>query len=299
MSDIEQIRVNFSENFWLLGFCLGFIMFSVALELKKEDFVLLIKNPKATLAGLVSQYVVFPFLSFILVKIIQPHPSIALGMILVAACPGGTISNFLTQVAKGNVALSISLTACSTILAPLATPLLFSIYANLDVGTASLMRDIKIDFFEMLKNVSLLLLLPLAIGFFLNTKFPSFINKIRLPVKRLSLIIFIAFLFFAIKANIDVFMQHIHHVLFIVFIQDVMGFVTGYYLGKVFKLSNEDCKTLSIETGIHNVGMGLILVFTFFGGMGGMALITAWWGIWHLFAGMGVANYWKYKAEKK
>jgi BASS family bile acid:Na+ symporter len=109
----------------------------------------------------------------------------------------------------------------------------------------------------------------------------------------LHLLIFILFLVFAIKANISVFIKHIHLVLFIVFIQDIIGFASGFAIGKIFKLKFEDCKAISIETGIHNVGLGLVLIFTFFGGMGGMALIAAWWGIWHLFAGMLLANYWR------
>lgn len=299
MSEIDNIIVNFSENFWLLSFCLGFIMFSIALDLKKEDFTQLLKNPKAALAGALSQYIVFPILTFILVKLIQPHPSIALGMILVSACPGGTISNFITHTAKGNVALSVSLTAFSTIIAPLTTPLLFSFYASLDTNTAHLMKDIRIDFFEMLKNVSILLLVPMLIGIAFNYKFPAFTNKIKKHVKRVALLIFIAFLFFAIKANFQIFLKHIHYVLFIVFIQDIIGFFSGFYIGKLMRLPYEDCKAISIETGIHNAGLGLILIFTFFGGLGGMALITAWWGIWHIFAGMALAYYWKNKTTKK
>jgi BASS family bile acid:Na+ symporter len=296
LSDIDNIKVNFSENFWVLGFCLGFLMFSVALDLKKDDFKQLLKNPKASIAGVFSQYIVFPFLSFLLVKIIQPHSSIALGMILVAACPGGNMSNFFTHTAKGNVALSISLTGLSTILAPIATPIIFSFYASLDEGTRLLMKDIELDFLEMLKNVSILLLLPLIIGIFLNHNFPNFVNKSKKTIKRIALLIFILFLVFAIKANISVFIKHIHLVLFIVFIQDIVGFASGFVIGKIFKLKFEDCKAISIETGIHNVGLGLVLIFTFFGGMGGMALIAAWWGIWHLFAGMLLANYWRSKA---
>ena len=128
-------------------------------------------------------------------------------------------------------------------------------------------------------------------------KFLKIILKIKKTVKTLSLIIFIAFLIFAFKANFEVFKKYVSLVLWVVFLLDLLGFIVGFYAGKLFRLSYSDCKTLSIETGIHNAGLGLVLIFSFFGGTGGMALVAAWWGIWHLFAGMTIAQYWKRKVE--
>jgi len=296
MNDIDNIQVNFSENLWVLNFCLSFIMFGVALDLKKEDFIKLIQDPKTALAGIFSQYLLFPFIAFLFIKIMQPHPSIALGLLLVVVCPSGNISNFLTHTANGNIALAVSLTGISTVLAPVTAPFLFTFYANLDTGMSSVLQSFHIGFLEMLQSVSVLLLLPILLAMFLNYKFPAFILKIKKSVKILSLLIFIAFLVFAFKANFEIFKQYVHLVLLVVFILDLMGFVAGFYSGKLFGLNYADCKTLSIETGIHNAGLGLVLVFSFFGGLGGMALVAAWWGIWHLIAGMILANYWKRKA---
>jgi BASS family bile acid:Na+ symporter len=297
MNDINNIRINAAENLWVLSFCLGFIMFSIALDLKKEDFVRLAKNPKAAIAGVFAQYVVYPLVVFLFIKIAQPHPSIGLGLLLVAVCPSGNISNFITHAAKGNVALAISLTGISTVFAPLATPILFAFYASLDAGMLGIMQTFHLSFWDMLKNVSMLLLLPLLFALFLSYKAPKFVEKIKKSVRITALLIFVAFLFFAIKANFAEFRKYAHLVLLVVFIADLLGFIVGFYSGKIFRLNYADCKTLSIETGIHNAGLGLVLIFSFFGGMGGMALVAAWWGIWHLIAGMALANYWKRKEE--
>lgn len=298
MHEIDQIKINLSDNFWLLNFCLSFIMFSIALDLKKEHFIDLLKQPKAALAGVVAQYLFFPFIAFVFIKIMQPYSSIALGLLLVTVCPSGNISNFMTATAKGNVALAISLTAISTILAPFTIPTLFTFYANLDKGMAAILQTVHISFLDMLKDVSILLLIPIVLAFVLNAWIPTIINKIKKPIKITALLIFILFLIFAIKSNFGNFKQYIYLVLGVVFLLDLFGFIIGYYSGKLFGLRFEDCKTLSIETGIHNAGLGLILIFSFFDGLGGMALVAAWWGVWHLIVGMAIAYFWKYKAQQ-
>ncbi len=297
MNEIDQIQVNFSENLWVLNICLSFIMFSVALDLKVSDFKSIIQHPKIALAGIFSQYIAFPFVAFLFIKITQPHPTIALGLLLVVVCPSGNISNFLTHTAKGNIALAISLTGISTILAPISAPFLFTFYANMDAGMQSILKNFHIGFLEMLQSVSVLLLFPILLALLLNYKFPNFVLRIKKTIKIFSLLIFIAFLIFAFKANFEVFKKYVSLVLWVVFLLDLLGFIIGYYTGKLFRLNYSDCKTLSIETGIHNAGLGLVLIFSFFSGIGGMALVAAWWGIWHLFAGMAIAQYWKRKAE--
>lgn len=297
---IDAIQIHFSsDNLVGLNICLGYIMFSVALELKKHDFVQLFKNPKAALVGVLSQYLVFPLLTFLLIKIAHPLPSIALGMILVAACPSGNVSNFITHTAKGNTALSVSLTALSTVLSPIATPLLFAVFGKMDSGTSQLLQSIHVSFSDVLQSLILLLLIPLISGLVVSYFFPGFTEKSKKFFKTTSLLIFFSFIIGAFLKNTDVFVNYIYLVVGLVFVQDMLGFASGYLLATAFGLKEKDRRSISIETGIHNSGLGLILIFSFFKGLGGMALIAAWWGIWHLIAGMGVASYWNRKDKLK
>jgi BASS family bile acid:Na+ symporter len=272
------------------------MLFGIALDLRKEDFLQLLRNPKATLVGVLSQYVVFPLFTFVMVKLTHPHPSIALGMILIAACPSGNISGFITHTARGNTALSVSLTALSTIMAPISTPVLFAVFGSMDPATSQLLKTIHISLLDVLQSLFLLLLLPLLFGIVAQYFFPGAIQKSKKFFKTTSIFLFFFFILGALFKNKDVFINYIYLVIGLVFIQDLIGFLGGYFLGRIFNLSERDCRSISIETGIHNSGLGLVLIFTFFKGLGGMALIAAWWGIWHLVAGMLLATYWNKKA---
>jgi len=296
---IDQVMLNFSPGALLgLNVILGFIMFGVALELKPENFMEIIRNPKPTLVGLTSQFIVLPVVTFILIWIIRPMPSIALGMILVASCPGGNISNFMSSMAKGSTALSVGLTAISTSLAIVMTPLNFTIWGNLYVGTRSLMRTINLDPIDMFLNIILIVGIPVVLGILFAQKFPKITAKIVGPIKRLSILIFLGFVVIAFTNNYDHFLEYIDLVVVLVFIHNASALTAGYTMGSVFKLSKIDRKSLSIETGIQNSGLGLILIFNFFGGLGGMAIVAAWWGIWHILSGLSIAWYWSRGSEK-
>ncbi|PLX10599.1 MAG: symporter [Marinilabiliales bacterium] len=298
--NIDEIEVVFSkESLWLLNVLLGFIMFGVALELKFENFIKLFKTPKAPLIGIVSQFILLPAITFLLVYLVNPEPSIALGMILVAACPGGNISNFMSLLAKGNAELSVSLTAFSTVFAIFLTPLNFAFWGSLNPATADLMQKISIDPMAMFKIVLLLLGVPIILGMFITHKFPKFTKKIVKPVKVISLIIFAGFVIIAFVNNLDVFINYIHLIVVLVLLHNASGLLTGYGFASLFRLPQPDRRAISIETGMQNSGLALVLIFNFFHGLGGMALIAAWWGIWHILSGLGLASFWSWKGIKK
>ena len=173
-------------------------------------------------------------------------------MILIAACPSGNISNFITHAAKGNTALSISLTAFSTVLSPVTTPLIFSVLGRLDNRTQLLLQTIQVSFIDILQSLLLILFLPLLLGLSANYLFPVFAERSKKFFKRTAMFIFLGFIFGALIKNREVFSQYIYLVVGIVFIQDLLGFVSGYFLGKLFHLEERDCRSISIETGIHN-----------------------------------------------
>ena len=290
---IDLVRLNFSpESLRILNICLGFIMFSVALALKPEHFRQLFKTPRSVLTGVFSQFLLLPLATFGLILALQPMPSIALGMILVAACPGGNISNFISLLAGGNAALSVSLTAISTLLAIVLTPLNFMFWASLLPETGALLTDIKLDVWEMCKTVILLLGIPLVLGMFVAHRFPAFTKKITKPSRILSLLIFAGFLVVAFTNNFDAFKKYIGVIVGLVLLHNALALATGYLFARSMRLDEADRRALSIETGIQNSGLGLLLIFSFFDGLGGMAIVAAWWGIWHIIAGLTIAGIW-------
>lgn len=295
-TDLDSIHLNFSpEDLLLLNLALALIMYGVALDLRFEDFKYLAKNPKGFFLGVFSQFFLLPFLTWVLVLLINPPPSVALGMFLVAACPGGNVSNFLSNLAKGNTALSVSLTGFSSLASIITTPLNFAIWASLYGPTSVLLKEIELDYTDAFVTVSMILGIPLILGILTHQKAPEFAIKASKILKPLSLLIFGAFIVMAFLGNFDLFLEYISIIFLWVLAHNFIALGAGFITGKVFRLPLADVKTLTIETGIQNSGLGLVLIFTYFNGLGGMAIITAFWGIWHLVSGMTVASLWKNK----
>ncbi len=296
MQELDNVVINFdSKGLWILNIALAVVMFGVALGITIEDFKRLLEKPKIVILGIISQFILLPALTFLLVILIKPHPSIALGMIMVAACPGGNISNFMTHLAKGNTALSVSLTAFATFLAMFMTPFNFQIYGNLYEPTAEILRSVSIEPLELIKVVLMILGVPLFLGMLVRQKYETQAQKLSKILKPLSILVFIAIVIIAFSNNLEVFNTHVKYVVFIGIGHNLLAILLGYMFARTFKLSVPNQKTLAIETGIQNSGLGLLLIFTFFNGLGGMALLAAFWGIWHIISGLLLAGYWSTK----
>ncbi len=296
MNKIDQLQIHFDSNsLWLVNITLAIIMFGVALDITIADFKRLFKHPKLLLIGVFLQFLAVPLVTLLFVYLLKPQPSIALGMFMIAACPGGNVSNFMSKIANGNVALSISLTAFATVMSLFMTPINLAIWASIYEPTRLILKTIYINPLEVTKIVSLILGFPLLLGMYLRYKKPNFAIKLAKILKPISILIFFAFISVAFYNNLDVFVVHIHHVFYIVFLLNAILYIVGFLVAKYSNLAYADQKTLSIETGIQNTGLGLMLVFLFFQGLGGMALIVAFWGIWDIFSGLVLAYFWNYK----
>ncbi|CAG1002017.1 Pantothenate precursors transporter PanS [Burkholderiales bacterium] len=297
MNEMDLVRLNFNpQSLWLLNFIIGLVMFGVALDLKLADFKAVLVTPKPVLFGLFGQFVLLPAVSFLLVLAIQPSPSVALGMLLVAACPGGNISNFLTHFAKGNTALSITMTAISTAVAIVMTPFNLAFWGGLHAQASGILKAVALDPLEMLLAVFLLLGLPMVAGMAVGHAFPRFVERAHKPVKVFSLAVFGLFVLGALAANWQYFMKYVGFVVFAVFLHNGLALLSGYFAARVAGLPERDRRAVSIEVGIQNSALGLILIFNFFDGLGGMAIVTAWWGIWHIISGLTVATIWSRRA---
>jgi BASS family bile acid:Na+ symporter len=306
--NLDPIRINFSESgSFVLNFVLAFIMFGVALGIKTSQFKQLAKSPKPIFIGLSLQFIALPLVTFTLVVILNKFitPTVAMGMILVAACPGGNISNFMSHFSKGNTELSVTLTAISTGLAVFMTPLNFRVWGGFYVNfiskrAGSMLQPLEIEFAQMFETVFIILGIPVILGILCSKYLPKISEKLQKPLQYLSILFFIALVVVMFSNNWELFVKHIKYIFVIVFIHNLIALLTGYSVASLFKQSDKNKRTLTIETGIQNSGLGLVLLFNpkIFPPdllIGGMLFITAWWGIWHIVSGLAISTYWSKK----
>ncbi len=292
-NSIDSIPINFNEeSLWILNLALALVMFGISLEISIGDFKALFKKPKAIFVGVLSQFFLLPLVTFILVILIKPYPSIALGMFMVAACPGGNISNFITHIAKGNSALSVCLTAIATLLAIFMTPINLEFWGSFYAPTAQILKEVAIEPMAMVQLVFMLLGVPLFLGMWVNYWKPRLAKSIARVLKIVSLLFFVALICIALYANRIILVDYIWYVFWLVVIHNLIAFISGFSLAKLVGLNTANTRTITIETGIQNSGLGLLLIITFFDGLGGMALLAAFWGIWHLVSGLLLASFW-------
>ncbi|MEO7106039.1 MAG: bile acid:sodium symporter family protein [Rhodoferax sp.] len=293
MLPVDEIRLHFNPaSLMVLNAVLAFLMFGIALDTRVADFKRVLRMPVAMGVGVAAQFIVLPAVTFCLTLLLQPAPSIALGMILVACCPPGNISNILTHRAKGNVALSVSMTALSNALSIVLMPLNFAFWGGMHPTASALLKTIAISPMEMAGHIVLIIGLPFVIGVVCAEKLPHFAEKIRKPARILSFLALIAFILGAVAGNWRYFLDYVGLVLLAVALHDALAFTTGYLCARACKLSDYDRRAVTIEVGIRNSGLGLVLIFSFFGGLGGMAVVAGVWGFWDIVAGMALAGWW-------
>jgi BASS family bile acid:Na+ symporter len=290
---IDSIRLNFSsQGLIALNAVIGLMMFGMALDLNLEDFKRIIRSPKAPAIGLFAQFILLPAFTFLLTLVINPVPSMALGMILIGSCPGGNLSNVMTYLAKGNAAVSVSMTAVSTAAAVFMTPLNLAIWGSLNPATEPILREVSLNPWDVFTTIFMILGVPLFLGITVSKLWPRFVEKVRTAFKIFSVIVFLGVVGLALTANWNIFLQVIGLVVLIVLAHNALALSLGYTAGRLARLPGRDTRAVAIEVGIQNSALGLILIFDFFDGLGGMAIIAAWWGIWHIIAGLIIAFFW-------
>jgi len=278
----------------VLGVLLAMILFAVALELTVADFRRVAQRPRPVLLGLGLQLVALPALTFLVARTLAPSPSIALGMMVVAACPGGSVSNFFTREARGDVALSVSLTAVTSVLAALTTPGNILLWASMNPGTRALLDAIGIDPAVFLGQTVLLLALPVAAGMGVRHLAPGWAARLQPPLRVASFAALLLFVLGAIAANGAHLRDFGAVILPVVVGHNALALGLGWLGGRLAPgIDPRARRALTIEVGIQNSGLGLVLLLQHFAGLGGAALVTAGWGFWHLITGMGIAAFWR------
>lgn len=310
LKSLDTVTLNFTEGgLFVLNITIALIMFGVALEIKVSHFKNIWDNKRYPVIGFISQFLLLPVVTFLLIMLFGNFitPTIAMGMILVASCPGGNISNFMSSLAKGHAALSVTLTAIATICAIFLTPLNFKLwgglYTSLSVDASSYLRDLNIPLVEVFETVIILLGIPLLSGMLFNHFFPKFTKKVIRPIKIFSIVAFSAMVIIAFVNNFEEFKLYIKYIFVLVLIHNAVALTTGYFFARAAKCNDAVRRTITIETGIQNSALALALLFNpkIFPpelSNGGMAFIAAWWGIWHILAGLGIAGLWSRKAPK-
>ena len=293
MLPVDEIRLNFNPtSLAVLNAVLAFLMFGIALDTRAEDFRRLLRMPMAFAVGIVAQFIFLPAITFVLTLIVQPGPSIALGMILVACCPPGNVSNILTHRANGNVALSVSMTAVSNAISIVAMPLNLAFWGSIHPTASPLLRSIALDPMQMLLHILMIIGVPFVLGIACARQFPRWTERFKKPLRILSFLTLIGFIVGAIAGNWRYFLDYVGLVLLVVALHDALAFGLGWTVARAARLSDYDSRAMSIEVGIRNAGLGLGIIFSFFDGLGGMAVVAGVWGFWDMIAGLLLAAWW-------
>jgi BASS family bile acid:Na+ symporter len=284
--DVDMLQLNFNPTAMVvLKFALALVMLGVALDIRMEDLKRILANPKPVIAGLLGQFLLLPAMTYVLVTIFEPSASIAMGMMLVAACPGGNLSALFTMLSRGNTALSVSLTFVATVLALVMTPFNITFWGKMYPPSRELVQKVALDPIEVVITVIFVLGIPLLAGLIIRARNEKWANKLQKLLKNFSFVFLLVLIGGAFAANFKNFLTYIPVVMGIVFVHNLIALLSGFSIASLLRTEGRDRRAITIEVGIQNSGLGLALAFEFFKGIGGVTLICAWWGVWHVVAG--------------
>ena len=264
-----------------VNYLLGIVMFGMGMTLKISDFKVVFTKPKAVIVGILSQFVIMPLLAFVLVHLFNLEPALAVGVILVGSCPGGTSSNVMTYLAKGDVALSVGMTACTTILAPIVTPALVLLLGG---------EAINVSYVSMLMSIVQVVLVPIVLGFVINYFFEKFAQAFSKVLPLISVIAICLIIMAVVAANAAKLMTVGWLIVVVVMLHNLCGYALGYGVGKLLGLSREQMRTLSIEVGMQNSGLATSLATVHFAAMPLAAVPGTVFSVWHNISGAIYAN---------
>lgn len=278
---------------WLKAYIpwiLGIIMLGMGMTMTVDDFKGVLQSPKAVLIGVVAQFVVMPGLAFVLCKLFNLPPEIAVGVILVGCCPGGTASNVITYMAKGNVALSVACTSVSTLLAPVLTPAIFYLLAS---------QWLKIDAASMFISILQVVLLPVVVGLILRTWLKRQVESYIQVMPLVSVIAIVAIVAAIIGGSKAAILQSGLLILAVVILHNGLGYLLGFTAARFFKLPYADSKAIAIEVGMQNSGLGVALAAVHFAASPITAVPSAIFSLWHNISGPALATYWASKHKQE
>lgn len=273
-----------------INYLLGVVMFGMGLTLKPSDFAVVFRRPKDVVIGAVLQFTLMPLIAYALTVVFRLPAELAVGVILVGTCPGGTSSNVMTYLSHGDVALSVSMTAVSTILAPIMTPLLTLLYAG---------KTVDVNVAAMFISVVEVVLLPIVIGFVVNYFFSKFTQKAVKALPLVSTVAIVMIVAAVVSANSARIMTSGALILAVVICHNLLGYASGYGLAKLLRLDTTKCRAISIEVGMQNSGLATSLATTHFAEYPLAAIPGAVFSVWHNISGALLAAYFNRRSAKK
>lgn len=274
----------------ILSLSLAFTMLTVALSLQPQDFRFVRAHPTSIFVGFIAQVVALPAVTLLIIKLLDVSPGLALGMVIVACCPGGAMSNLITKISGGDAAYSVALTMVSSVFSALLLPIAILFWVGLHEPANQLINNINIDRAAFIQNTTTILVIPLAVGLLVSWQKPVLADKLQRRFMPISLLILVALIIAGLHDNFDVVVEHGSRLFPLVILHNALAFLTGALIGRLFLPDRKKARALTIEVGIQNAGLGLIIVMAELGGFGDAALMVGTWGLWHLVAGFGLAT---------
>lgn len=272
--------VSWIKTSWV-NTLLGIVMFGMGLTLKAEDFKIVFTRPKDVIIGCLAQFTLMPALAFLLTKAFQLPTELAIGVILVGTCPGGTSSNVMTYLAKGDVALSVGMTGVSTLLAPILTPALTLLFAG---------QKVDVNVVSMFISIVKVVIIPIVLGVICTKLFSKITQELTKVLPLISVVSIVMIVAAVVSANSQRILTSGLLIVMVVICHNLCGYATGYLVGKALKLSTPKCNTIAIEVGMQNSGLATSLAATHFATMPLATIPGAVFSVWHNISGSIVAN---------
>jgi bile acid:Na+ symporter, BASS family len=279
----------------ILSGLLACMVFSVALDLRVDDFRRVAQAPRAVVAGLVPQFVLLPVATWLATLALELPPATEAAMMLVAACPGGALSNVITHLGRGNTALSVSISAVASLLALLLTPLNFTWMVMHNPATAGWLRTLAIDASDIGFSLLVLLALPMGLGLAVRHTRPALAARLRKPLGRFAVIALGAFVVAGLWRERALLGAQIAPQLAVVIAHNALGLLLGWLCATAFRVAERDRRAITIEGGMQNAGLALGIIAVQFNAELGMVIIASLWGIWHIVSGAALVLWWRRK----
>lgn len=277
----------------VLSLVLATMVFSVALELRLQDFRRVATMPRAVVAGLIPQFVLLPVGTWLATLVLDLPPNVEAAMILVAACPGGSLSNYLTYFGRGNTALSVTVSCVAALMALVLTPFNFAWMVASNPATAGWLRQLDIDPSGIWFSLLALLALPMAAGMTVSHQWPRLSARWRKPLGNFSLIALLAFIVAGLISQRQLLTLGLLPMLLIVIVHNASGLMFGYLTSRTMRISVADRRAVMLEGGMQNSGLALGIIAVQFHSDLGMVIIASLWGMWHIVSGMACALWWR------
>lgn len=293
MEGIDQAEFYFSQAAGIaFAIMVGFLVFAVSLDLTWREFRRVLDGPKAPAIGLLAQFVILPAVAFGVGRLLAGTPSVAIGLLLVTCCPGGALSNYLTGVARGDVATSISMTAVSTVVCIVVTPLLFAFWASLNPETAELLRAIDLDPKRVVGVLMIMLVVPVAAGMLIRARAAARADKMRTWVRRFAMLVFGTVVVLVLGANLELLLRYAAMALTPIILTFAIAVGLGWGLARSVRLMAAERRAVAIEVAMQNVALAIAMAVAFFPSFAGVAVTSAMWGVVHLTLGTLLAAGW-------